>query len=76
MEKSKLDRISELSRIARERELTEQEHLERQQLRSEYRESVLGNLRGQLESITIVEPDGSKIKVSDRMKKDVKGRKS
>ena len=73
MEKAKLDRISELSRIARERELTEDEHLERQQLRSEYRESVVGNLRAQLESITIVEPDGSKVEVKDRMKKSSRG---
>ena len=70
MDKVKLDRISELTRIARERELTEDEHLERQQLRSEYRESALGNLKAQLEGITIVEPDGTKIPVKDRMKKD------
>ena len=70
MEKAKLDRISELTRIARERELTESEHLERQQLRGEYRESVLGNLKAQLEGITIVEPDGTKTAIKDRMKKD------
>lgn len=70
MEKAKLDRISELTRLARERELTEDEHLERQQLRSEYRASVLGNLKAQLEGITIVEPDGTKVAVKDRMKKD------
>ena len=75
MEKSKLDRISELSRIARERELTEDEHIERQLLRNEYRQSVVGNLRSQLESITIVEPDGSKVALNKRMKND-KGRKS
>ena len=73
MEKAKLDRISELSRIARERELTEDEHLERQQLRNEYRASVVGNLKAQLESITIVEPDGSKVEVKDRMKKTSRG---
>ena len=75
MEKNKLDHISELSRIARERELTEDEHIERQLLRNEYRQSVVGNLRSQLESITIVEPDGSKVALSKRMKND-KGRKS
>ena len=73
MEKAKLDRISELSRIARERELTEDEHLERQQLRSEYRAAVVGNLKAQLEGITIVEPDGSKVEVKDRMKKTSRG---
>ncbi len=65
MEKIKLDRLSELTRISRERELTESEKTERQLLRNEYRSAVTGNLRSQLESMTIVEPDGSKIKVKD-----------
>ena len=69
MEKEKLDRISELTRISRARELTEAEHLERQQLRSEYRAAVLGNFKNQLENITLVEPDGKKVRVADRMKK-------
>lgn len=65
MEKKKLDRLSELTRISRERELTAEEKEERQQLRNEYRASVTGNLRSQLESMTILEPDGTRIKVSD-----------
>lgn len=65
MEKKKLDRLSELTRISRERELTEKEKAERTKLRNEYRSAVTGNLRAQLESMTIIEPDGSKIKVSD-----------
>lgn len=65
MEKKKLDRLSELTRISRERPLTAQEQSERTALRNEYRRAVTGDLRASLESITIVEPDGSKIKVSD-----------
>lgn len=65
MEKFKLDRLSELTRISRERPLTEEEQSERTALRNEYRRAVTGNLTAQLESITIVEPDGSHIKVSD-----------
>lgn len=65
MEKEKLDRLSELTRISRSRELTANEKEERQKLRNEYRAAVTGNLRAQLENMTIVEPDGSKIKVSD-----------
>ncbi|MBR1764549.1 MAG: DUF896 domain-containing protein [Ruminococcus sp.] len=61
----KLDRLSELTRISRRRELTEKEKAEREELRNEYRRAVTGNLRAQLESMTIIEPDGSKIKVSD-----------
>ena len=68
MNQQKLNRISELTRISRTRELTEEEQAERQALRNEYRQSVIGNLTAQLESTTIVEPDGTKIKVKDRKK--------
>ncbi len=66
MEQFKFDRLSELTRISRTRELTEEEKKEREALRNEYRESVVGNLRSQLESVTIIEPDGSKVRVKDR----------
>ena len=36
MEKAKIDRINELGRLAKERELTEAEQKERQALREEY----------------------------------------
>ena len=46
MEKKKIDRINELGRIAKERELTEEEKSERQLLREEYikyfREAIRG----------------------------------
>lgn len=66
MEKKKLDRLSELTAISRKRELTESEKSEREALRSEYRQAVLANFTNTLEHTTIVEPDGSKVKVSDR----------
>lgn len=47
------------------RELTPEEKSEREALRNEYRRSVIANLTGQLEATTIIEPDGSRIKVSD-----------
>lgn len=65
MEKVKLNRLSELTAIARKRELTAEEKSEREALRNEYRRSVIANLKGQLEATTIIEPDGSRIKVSD-----------
>lgn len=65
MEKKKLDRLSELTRISRERELTSAEKAEREELRNEYRRLVVGNLAGQLEATEIIEPDGSTIKVRD-----------
>lgn len=66
MEKKKLDRLSELTAISRERELTESEKSEREALRAEYRQAVLANFTNTLEHTTIIEPDGSKVKVSDR----------
>lgn len=51
MDKIKIDRISELTRISRERELTEAEIDERAQLRAEYIESIKTNFRATLDSI-------------------------
>ena len=65
MEKKKLDRISELTAISRQRELTEEEKAEREALRMEYRRSVMANFTDTLEHTSIVEPDGSKIRVKD-----------
>lgn len=66
MEKVKLERLSELTAISRTRELTEDEKSERECLRSEYRQAIRANFTRTLENTTIVEPDGSRIKVSDR----------
>lgn len=70
MEKKKLERISELTAIARKRELTPEEQQERTSLRNEYRASVLGNLKGQLDNVVIVEPDGSKHPICPSKKKE------
>lgn len=59
MESRKLERLSELTAISRKRELTPAEKQEREALRCEYREAVLGSLRADLEQVTIVEPDGT-----------------
>ena len=66
MERYKLDRLSELTAISRQRELTEDEKAEREVLRGEYRAAVVGSLMGSLEHTTIVNPDGSRQRVSDR----------
>ncbi|MBQ3583083.1 MAG: DUF896 domain-containing protein [Lachnospiraceae bacterium] len=59
MEQSKLDRINELARLSKTRELTEEEKEEQAKLRKEYIMLVHNNLRGQLDNISIVEPDGN-----------------
>lgn len=58
MEQSKLDRINALARASKTRELTEEEKAEQALLRKEYIQLVHNNLRGQLDNIRIVEPDG------------------
>ena len=47
MEKWKIDRINELGRLAKERELTEDELMERAALREEYMAYVRRELRGE-----------------------------
>lgn len=59
MESRKLKRLSELTAISRERELTDEEKTEREALRNEYRAAVTGSLRASLENTVIVAPDGS-----------------
>ena len=46
MEKSKIDRINELGRLAKTRELTEEEKKEQKVLREEYLAYVRSQLRG------------------------------
>ncbi len=69
MEQKKIDRISELTRISRIRELTNEEKAEREKLRNEYRQAFVGNLAAQLDVMKIKEPDGSVINVRDMKKK-------
>ena len=46
MDKNKIDRINELGRISRSRELTEDEKQEQKQLRDEYIKEYREKLRG------------------------------
>lgn len=66
MEQKKIDRINELARLAKERELTEEEQAERQMLRREYIDSYKRSLEMQLQNTTIMYPDGSKKKVTKK----------
>lgn len=59
MEHEKIERISELTRLSRERELTHEELTEREALRREYLDSFRQNMRGMLESVRVKRPDGS-----------------
>ena len=68
MDHKKIDRINQLVKLAKERELTAEEHAERTALRVEYIAAFRGNLEAHLQSITIQYPDGSKKKLEKKEK--------
>lgn len=69
MEQKKIDRINELARRVKAGEtLTAEELAERDALRREYIDSVKASLTGQLDNTYIVEPDGTKRKLSPKSK--------
>ena len=64
MNQEKIDRINALARKAKTPEgLTEAELRERDALRREYIDSVVGNLRGQLDNTYLVDKQGNKKKL-------------
>ena len=66
MTNSKLERINELARLARERELTPEELAERDALRKEYIAEWRRGAEQVLENTYIVTPDGKKRKLQKR----------
>ena len=60
MEHEKIERINELARLAKERELTPEEPTERAARRKEYLDGFRENMRQILEGVVIQRPDGSK----------------
>ena len=69
MEQKKIDRINELARLAKERELTAEELEERAILRREYIDSFKLSLTSQLDVTYIVDEKGNKTKVQRKCKK-------
>ena len=59
-------RINALAKKAKEGPLTEEEQAERDKLRRIYIDSVKANLVGQLENTYILQPDGTKKKVTNK----------
>ena len=66
MEQKKIDRINELARKAKTGGLTEAETAERAALRREYIDSVVGNLKGQLDNVYFVDEKGNKEKLKKK----------
>ena len=63
MDQAKKDRISELTRISRQRELTAEEQAERQALREEYLQSWRESVIGTLDNTYLVDENGNKRKL-------------
>lgn len=67
MDQKGIDRINELARKAKTPQgLTEAEQRERAALRREYIDSVLGNLKAQLDNTYIVDEQGNKKKIEQK----------
>lgn len=63
MEQSKIDRINALARKAKAEGLTQEEKLERERLRREYIDAVVGSLTRELEHTYVVDENGRKSKL-------------
>ena len=53
-----LDRINELTRIAKTRALSAEEIAERDRLRQGYVGAITGQLKAHLASVTVIDPEG------------------
>ncbi len=59
-----IDRINFLAKKQREEGLTESEKEEQSKLRREYIDSVVGNLRRELDNTYVIKEDGTKSKLN------------
>ncbi len=69
MDENTIKRINELYHKSQEVGLTAEEKIEQAELRSQYIMSVRQNLKGQLDNISILNPDGTVTELKDRKKK-------
>lgn len=61
IDKNLIQRINELSQIAKERELTQKEQDERNQLRQEYLKQFKEGFRQRLDNLKIIDENGNEI---------------
>jgi uncharacterized protein YnzC (UPF0291/DUF896 family) len=66
MDEQRITRINELYHKSQKEGLTEDEKQEQAKLRQEYVAAIRQSLRGTLENVSIVNPDGTVEKASDR----------
>lgn len=72
MNENDIKRINELYHKQKETGLTDEERAEQASLRKRYIESIRRNMRGELDNVSIVNPDGSITRLSDVRKKHMK----
>lgn len=68
MEPEKIERINELAKAKKERELSCEEATEHEALRKEYIEGFKANMRKVLEGVKVQQPDGT-VKPLEKKKK-------
>ncbi|MBQ3755054.1 MAG: DUF896 domain-containing protein [Clostridia bacterium] len=61
-----IERINFLAKKAKTEGLTEEEKAEQAKLRKEYIDSVVGNLRAQLDNTYTLDKDGNEVKITAR----------
>ena len=61
-----IKRINQLTALSRERELTDEEKAEREQLRKQYIAAFRNNLTAQLDNVYYVDDDGSEHKLEKK----------
>ena len=69
MERRDIERINALTKLSRERELTQEEQAEREQLRQNYLKAFRSQFRAQLDNTVVEYPDGSRESLRDANKK-------
>ena len=65
-----IERINFLAKKAKTEGLTEEEKKEQARLRREYIDSVVGNLRAQLDNTYTVDENGNEVKITTRQDND------
>jgi len=69
MEKRNLDRISQLTQLSRQRDLTAEEQAEREELRKNYMKAFRAQFRAQLDNTVVEYPDGSRASLREAARK-------
>ena len=66
MDQKKIKRINELARKSKAEGLTDSEKKEQEQLRTEYRMAVIGNLKGELKNVKIKKHEHNTNKIKEQ----------